>query len=161
MSRNPLWPRLAVAVLLVAALAGGIYGVRLLSAPDVERRPNSPSAASDRETIALGQAVYLKHCASCHGRNLEGEPNWRARKPSGKLPAPPHDATGHTWHHADNLLFRIIKQGTAALAPAGYKTDMPGYSSVLTDREIRAVIAFIKSRWPAEIRRRQAAMNRR
>ena len=26
-----------------------------------------------------GREVYAEHCASCHGINLEGQPNWRQR----------------------------------------------------------------------------------
>ena len=58
--------------------------------------------ATDPELVALGASVYAQHCAACHGRELEGEPNWRRRKADGTLPAPPHDATGHTWHHSTN-----------------------------------------------------------
>ena len=67
--------------------------------------------ASDPEMVALGAGVYAEHCASCHGERLEGEPNWRQRKADGTLPAPPHDATGHTWHHSDDFLFRFTRDG--------------------------------------------------
>jgi mono/diheme cytochrome c family protein len=161
MSQRPLASKLAMVTLMAAALGGGVFVMRTLTPSEGESPDIKNSAAEGPALIALGQGVYRKHCASCHGRNLEGEPNWRRRKANGKLPAPPHDASGHTWHHGDKLLFRIVKRGTAAIAPAGYKTDMPGYAGVLTDREIRAVLAFIKSRWPLEIRRKQAAMGRR
>jgi mono/diheme cytochrome c family protein len=109
--------------------------------------------------IARGEAVYAAHCASCHGANLEGQPNWRQRLPSGRLPAPPHDATGHTWHHSDAELFAMVKDGLAELVP-GYETDMPAYKDVLSDADIWAVLAFIKSTWPEDIRARQQRMNR-
>ena len=73
-------------------------------------RPADRDAMGD---VALGAAVYRDHCASCHGANLEGQPDWMARKPDGRLPAPPHDATGHTWHHADEQLFQMTKKGMA------------------------------------------------
>jgi mono/diheme cytochrome c family protein len=82
-------------------------------------------------------------------------PRRRARKPSGELPAPPHDATGHTWHHPDQQLFAITKHGMARFAPADYKSAMPAFVGTLSDRDIRAVIAYIKSTWPEDIRRRQ------
>jgi mono/diheme cytochrome c family protein len=75
--------------------------------------------------------------------------------------APPQDSTGHTWHHPDAALFEIVKRGPAALAPAGYESDMPGFADTLSDAEIRDVLAYIRSRWPAEIRARQAAMSAR
>ena len=115
--------------------------------------------ASDPELVALGAAVYEKHCASCHGPNLEGERNWRRRQPDGTLPAPPHDATGHTWHHADEHLFRMTREGPAAVVGRGYLSTMPGFVGVLDDREIWASLAYIKSRWPADIRKAQAKID--
>jgi mono/diheme cytochrome c family protein len=120
-----------------------------------------PSGAdvTDPALVALGEAVYTERCASCHGAHLEGQPNWRRRLPNGRLPAPPHDAAGHTWHHPDRELFEITKKGPAAIAP-GYESDMPAFKDVLDDREIWAVLAYIKSVWPAEIRARQERINR-
>jgi Cytochrome c, mono- and diheme variants len=103
-----------------------------------------------------GRQVYVDYCASCHGANLEGQPNWKQRLPTGRLPAPPHDATGHTWHHSDRQLFRIVKEGPAAMMP-GYETDMPGFGAVLDDGEIAAVLDYIKSTWPERQRGVQAA----
>ena len=115
--------------------------------------PRSPSL------VARGKVIYAEHCASCHGANLEGQPNWRERLPNGRLPAPPHDATGHTWHHPDKQLFEMVKNGTAGIVP-GYETDMPAYKGVLSDTEIWAILSFIESTWPGEIRTRQQRLNR-
>ncbi len=107
-------------------------------------RANSENA----DQVALGKVVYAQHCATCHGDKLQGQLNWRKRKPDGKLPAPPHDETGHTWHHADEQLFRITKGGLKPpLAPEGYESDMPSFGGVLADEEIWAVLSFIKSTW--------------
>ena len=69
-----------------------------------------------------GALIYQARCASCHGVHLEGQANWRERGADGRLPAPPHDASGHTWHHPDDVLIRITKEGVAkavkASAPA-------------------------------------------
>jgi hypothetical protein len=46
---------------------------------------------------------------------------------------PPHDETGHTWHHADRQLFSIVKQGLAAILP-GDESDMPTFEGVLADQ---------------------------
>jgi len=105
--------------------------------------------------------VYVQHCARCHGVDLEGEANWRRRKPNGRLPAPPHDGTGHTWHHSDDALFRVTKFGSSAVAGGTYESDMPGFEKVLSDDDIWAVIAFIKSRWPVDILKRQESITRR
>ena len=114
-------------------------------------------AGVDAATLARGQQLYTQHCASCHGAELEGQPNWRQRRADGRLPAPPHDASGHKWHHSDAQLFKLTKRGPAGLVP-GYASDMPAFGGVLDDDEIRAVLLFIKSTWPADIRARQEAL---
>lgn len=66
---------------------------------------------------------------------------------------------GHTWHHADEVLFGITKHGLVPpYAPAGYESDMPAFGGVLTDREIRSVLAYIASNWSAEARKHRAQM---
>ncbi|MAO57559.1 MAG: cytochrome C [Rhodospirillaceae bacterium] len=123
-----------------------------------------PVAAQSPETgtRAEGRALYQTHCASCHGKNLEGQPEWQIRRPDGRLPAPPHDRTGHTWHHPDDHLFRMTKYGLVPpLAPEGYKSDMPAFGDVLSDDEIRSVLDFIKSTWPERFRTRQRDVTRR
>ena len=75
------------------------------------------------------------------------------------LPAPPHDETGHTWHHPDQVLVKITRLGTAkAVDLPGYKSRMPGFEGVLADAEIVAALSYIKSTWPEDIRRRHDAM---
>lgn len=116
--------------------------------------------ADDAPTVARGQDVYAQHCASCHGAQLEGQPNWQTRNSDGKLPAPPHDPSGHTWHHPDRVLFEITKYGILRYAPQGYATDMPSYDGTLPDTDIAAVLAYIKSTWPPHIRAAQERINR-
>lgn len=108
--------------------------------------------------IARGEKLYAAHCASCHGRNLEGEPNWQSPKPTGRMPAPPHDASGHTWHHSDRELLLITKNSLAAIVP-GYTSDMPAFESVLSDEEIALIHGYIKSWWPEEAQRYQQNRN--
>ena len=117
---------------------------------------------SDPDVVALGQTIYAENCASCHGANLEGQPNWRSPGPDGRLPAPPHDETGHTWHHNGDTLFRLTKYGTGALiGDPDYESNMPTYEGVLTDDEIIAVLSYIKSTWPQAIRERHDEMENR
>ena len=111
--------------------------------------------ASAQSDLLMGERLYQENCASCHGANLEGQPDWRSRLPNGRLPAPPHDASGHTWHHTDRILIDVVKRGTAAIVGNGYESDMPGFGEVLTDEEIMAIIAYIKSTWPSRIRATQ------
>jgi thiol-disulfide isomerase/thioredoxin/mono/diheme cytochrome c family protein len=114
----------------------------------------------DAATIELGQRIYAENCATCHGKKLEGQPDWKSPLPSGRMPAPPHDASGHTWHHPDGVLFRITKEGPALVVGNGYESDMEGFGSVLSDTDIRAVLAFIKSKWPERERQHQAQQGR-
>jgi mono/diheme cytochrome c family protein len=115
--------------------------------------------ADDIILVKRGKAIYGEHCGTCHGKNLEGQPNWRQRSADGRLPAPPHDETGHTWHHSDAQLFEVTKRGSASIAGPGYQSDMAAFAEVLNDAEIWAVLAYIKSRWPAPVRQRSAVIN--
>ena len=134
--------RTTLAALAFAALA-------LPAAAQDIRIPHDDLAAVER-----GAELYMEHCAACHGADLEGQPNWRQRDADGLLPAPPHDETGHTWHHPDAQLFDLTKHGTTAvLARRGmdYASNMPGFGEVLSDADILAVLAYIKSTWPRQI----------
>ncbi|WP_159099637.1 c-type cytochrome [Alloyangia pacifica] len=109
--------------------------------------------------IAEGKTLYAETCAACHGARLEGQPNWRTPGPDGRLPAPPHDASGHTWHHPDEVLFRITKLGTAAVVGNGYESNMPGFGDQLEYAQIEAIFTHIKSTWPEELRAHQAEIS--
>jgi mono/diheme cytochrome c family protein len=138
-------------------IAAGILGWRYFGTETaaVWADPDNPVL------VARGGEIYRDHCASCHGKRLEGQPDWRRRRSNGRLPAPPHDPTGHTWHHPDKQLFDIIKHGTAAYAPPGYQTDMGAYKDTLADRDIWSVLAYIKAQWPEAIQDRQARIDAR
>jgi mono/diheme cytochrome c family protein len=112
--------------------------------------PPGQSKADPRnfDQVALGRKLYAQHCSSCHGARLEGHPDWQEPLPNGRMRAPPHDESGHTWHHTDEVLFAITKNGVVPpFARAGYQSDMPAFGSALSDEEIWAVLAFIKSYW--------------
>lgn len=116
----------------------------------------------DADVVALGATVYQENCASCHGANLEGQPDWRAPDENGQLPAPPHDASGHTWHHDGETLYQLTKYGVGALInDPDYASNMPIYDGVLSDDEIIAVLSYIKSTWPDDIRARHDEMENR
>jgi len=117
----------------------------------------------DARQVERGKSVYGQHCASCHGARLEGQANWKQKLSNGRMPGPPHDASGHTWHHPDTVLFGITKHGLVPgkYAPPGYQSDMPAYANTLTDEEIWAVLAYIKSSWPPDIRETQRKIDSR
>lgn len=111
----------------------------------------------DQQLVATGQEVYETYCAACHGFELEGQPEWQQPYADASLKAPPHDETGHTWHHSDAYLVESIKLGGARLAPNIGVSAMPAYEDTLTDQQIAAVLAYIKSSWPQEILEAQSA----
>jgi len=113
----------------------------------------------DPPAVARGRALYAQHCAACHGARLEGQPNWQTVGPDGKVLAPPHDATGHTWQHTDAELLRLTKNSVKDVAPEGYVSDMPAFAGRLSDAQIRAILGYIKSRWPRDIRAYQAMIS--
>ena len=113
----------------------------------------------DAKVVTLGQELYAVECAACHGERLEGQADWRVRGEDGLLPAPPHDASGHTWHHDDETLFTLTKYGLAGLMENPPPSGMPAYDGVLTDDEIIAVLSYIKSTWPADVRAHHDALN--
>lgn len=126
--------------------------------------PTAALEPLDVASVVRGAPLYQAHCADCHGADLEGEANWRIRKPDGSLPAPPHDDSGHTWHHADSLLFDYTKfGGEEALRQRGITgvvSGMPAFGPLLSDRELQDILTYIKSHWSEEVRRLQAERTR-
>ena len=147
----------AIITLVSLVLVGGVVSGGILM------HNKSAEFESDNQMldIATGEQLYQNNCASCHGVNLEGQPNWRSRNADGSLPAPPHDATGHTWHHDDETLFYYTKLGGKGIAELrGYNNPnsaMPAYADILSDSEIIAILEYIKSTWPQQIRAMQSA----
>ena len=139
----------------LAASLGSVAGLALAQESSSAQGLAFLGAPVTPEQTALGQQVYAANCAACHGAKLEGQPDWKRRLEDGRMPAPPHDASGHTWHHADRQLFTITKLGIGAIVP-GYESVMPVYQDILTDDEIAAALAWIKSTWPARQRSFQA-----
>lgn len=112
------------------------------------------------DNVDIGRVLYIDHCATCHGRYLEGAPDWQRPGPDGLFPAPPHDETGHTWHHGDGMLFDYIQRGgQAVLDDLGvtFTSGMPGFGDMLSEAQIEAILAFIRSTWPEQIKEIQAA----
>ena len=139
--------------MLIAAIALAVALLQPADAQNVRLLPD------DAAIVAQGDRIYNAECASCHGANLEGQPNWQSPGADELRPAPPHDVTGHTWHHNETTLFNLTKYGLSGLMDDAPTTGMPAYANVLTDAEIIAVLSYIKSEWPKEIRSRHDAIN--
>lgn len=150
--------KLVIAVLCMIVI--GVVGFAYFQA--ISGGDRTTWAAPENATLVEhGKGLYASYCAECHGQNLEGQPDWRVRNEDGTLPAPPHDETGHTWHHPDPLLFEITKDGGQKGAPEGFVSGMPEFGSTLSDEDIWAVLAYIKSSWPEVIQKRHAQMSKR
>lgn len=164
---------MALACLVMSLLSGPIAADEMKSLDDLkEHLKGEPiiNTGSDGllthlpeetpELIAAGEDVYVRHCAVCHGDNLQGQENWTEPLTSGLLPAPPHDETGHTWHHADDQLFEVVKYGPAvAMGDPDYRSAMPAFKDLLGDNAILAVLSYIRSTWPAPLRDAQSGTN--
>ncbi len=145
---RPFWRAKNISALLVAALAAS---------------HTHAAHELDGRDIANGETLYAEQCASCHGAGLEGQPNWQTAGDDGVMPAPPHDETGHTWHHDNKLLFTYTKLGGEGALEArgitGFKSGMPSFEDVITDEEIWDILAFIQSTWSQRVKEIQAARN--
>jgi mono/diheme cytochrome c family protein len=94
--------------------------------------------------ITKGKIAYQNNCTSCHQVNLSGAENWKGVDEDGHRKAPPLNGTGHTWHHDDETLHKIIKYGLVGII-SDYEGKMGGFKDNLNDKDIDSVLAYIKS----------------
>lgn len=90
------------------------------------------------DRVAEGEMLYGAHCAQCHAN-----PETGGQRSYG---APRHDEDGHTWHHADRQLVGWVLNG---IPGAGV---MPAFGNQLSEEQVVAIFAYIKSTWNAEVR---------
>ena len=142
-----------VPLLALLAIAGGAAWTMMAS----EQQLGDPN---DPEQVLVGEAIYGRDCARCHGDDLGGEFGWL--KKDGEIDlsegeiermlenmddvAPAHDNSGNTQRLDDNKLFSVIKDGPA-VALSKVDSRMPGFQDRLIDEEIWAVVAYMKSHW--------------
>ena len=142
---------LLVAALVVSACTSGTSTGSTLVPPLIPGAaaadPVPPTPQLDAAQVKEGEVLYGQYCSSCHRADLSGDPEWKTRNADGSLRPPPHDSTGHTWHHSDALLLSLTRDGS--IFP---ESRMPPFGGTLTDDEITAVFEFIKSSWGTEER---------
>jgi mono/diheme cytochrome c family protein len=143
-----------VAVALAASAVAAAFALR---APPTVRAHFAD--AENAEAVQEGKKLYASHCASCHGRRLQGQLLWQVQDEFAGRRAPAHDQTGHTWQHSDEDLFAIVKFGRFRTTPASVKSYMPAYADNLSDEQILATRAYIKATWPLGLRVSQALLN--
>ena len=85
-SRDRLAPKRRT--LFVGVLVGGLVVLTLGAAVTLNWPLASVAGANpdDPGQVTMGQAVYQQYCASCHGANLEGQPEWRIRQTRRQAP---------------------------------------------------------------------------
>jgi S-disulfanyl-L-cysteine oxidoreductase SoxD len=145
--------RICLAIAIGLAAGGGSQVVPVKSVPAHLADAGSPTA------VGLGERLYAGHCASCHGRYRQGQPLWQIIDAYAGRRAPALDETGTVWQRSDEAIFHVTKYGRYAAASRGAVSTMPAFEDLLVDREIVAVVAFIKARWPIGLRIAQAMLN--
>lgn len=75
--------------------------------------------------VFKGREVFMRECMACHGASGEG-----------KLPGLPNFKEGQTLFKTDSVLIDIVRDG---------KGVMPSFNGLLTDDDIRNVVAYLRS----------------
>ena len=112
-----------------------LLGSLVLCSCEAERGTQAPPGAGpDAETLARGRALYLAHCALCHGEEGDGR---GVRRPG--LARAPVDFTNPVWRRrqSPDRVFRVIREGVPG-------SDMPAWKQ-LEDGEVRALVAYVLS----------------
>jgi len=115
---------------IILAIVSGLAAVSIAFAAGEMIRPKATTAsgATDRSVIPpagtqahQGYTLFLMNCAHCHGNDARGDEG--------------PDLHGVT--KSDARITSIIKNGI--------KGEMPKFGSKLTDKDVQALIAFVRS----------------
>ncbi len=136
--------RIKIAALLVILLAIGSIGC---SSNFTDSSPEENPGSSSVALVEAGMKTFVANCAECHGAAGQGHPDWQIQNADGTLNPPPLNGDGHTWHHADGLLYRIVRDGGAIPSQPDFKSGMPAFGDKLTRQEIIDVLLYIKTLW--------------
>ena len=88
---------------------------------------------------AEGKKLYASFCASCHGERGKGD-----GVAAGSLPVKPQDHTNAAVMNqlSDQQLMDVITKGGSAV---GKSTFMPAWGASLNERQVRDVVAYIRT----------------
>ena len=142
---------IAFAVLVIASVVS-----TACSSSPVEVSPTAVNVASPVPTPSKGREIFVTNCAACHGIDAAGQPDWHIANADGTLPPPPLNGDGHTWHHGDGLLYRIVSQGGQQFEDPrfpDFKSAMPAFGEQLSHEEIVEVLTYVKSFWKGKTSR--------
>lgn len=103
-------------------------------------KQNKPVDVSQSEQLALGKEIYSANCSVCHGESGAGYAQEN-------IPAPALNGSMHAWHHADDQVIALIRQGGNV---------MPAVGKDWSDEEVEAVWAYVKQWWTPQQRNAQA-----
>ena len=96
----------------------------------------------DAQNAAEGKKLYASYCATCHGDNGRGD-GVAARS----LPVKPQDHTNGAVmsQMTDQALADVILKGGGAVGKSAF---MPAWGSSLNERQVRDIIAYIRTLAP-------------
>lgn len=132
----------------------------LVCAVSLARAGGTPTQPATPAQMRIGRAIYQQYCAACHGARGEGAPHWQHPDALGEMPPPPHNSAGHTWKHADGMLYQLVHDGWRDPFNKTSRLTMPAFRQTLTPVEIRSVIDYIKTMWTPAQRRFQQRESR-
>ena len=146
-------------LMLLGAMIVGLFAFFREDATIADDKKTEPRTSMNTVNLKDGHNVFLNNCAACHGVEANGglpeQPMGGMTAEGGFVP-PALNGTGHSWHHPDKLLLKIIKNGS--FEPT---SPMRGFKDKLSNDDIHNVLAYIKSLWPKQIRKKHAIMSAR
>jgi len=119
-------------VVFAAVLALSGLALRAQGNPDAAKLQNPTPASA--ESVAAGQQLYRRYCASCHGANAEGGAG------NDLIPAAP-DLTDKEWKHgsSDGEIFAVVKNGVPP------ELNMVPFADQIKDPDIWHIVNYVKS----------------
>jgi mono/diheme cytochrome c family protein len=120
--------------ILIALTLVGHAGSFVLAQDNADAAKVVNPVPSTPESIAAGQQLYRRNCASCHGTTGAGGPG------NDLIPAAP-SLLGDAWTHgsSDGEIFANVKNGVAP------DFNMVPFKDKLKDDEIWSVVVYLRS----------------
>ena len=133
MPKNACWLIVAMAL----AACGKTPSPPAAPVPSAAPLPESPQ-------LARGHALYLEHCAQCHGPQAQGHPDWQTPSDGSFTAAPPLNGTGTDAGRTRQQLLAVIEDGARRNGVA----VMPAWRGRLSPDDIDAILGWCQSLWP-------------